>query len=145
MLTENAASPDVDFHHAYRPASKLDEAIPLASTQLLHLQGPQGFWVFELEADCTIPSEYILMMHYMDEINPGLQAKIAHFLRSQQSGDGTRCIAVAQAILVAPSKSAGAAFCCYANWWMLSRSLDLSSSVVLLMWVLGRYRNQLER
>lgn len=79
MLTENAASPDADFHHAYRPASKLDEAISLASTQLLHLQDPQGFWVFELEADCTIPSEYILMMHYMDEINPGLQAKIAHF------------------------------------------------------------------
>lgn len=89
MLTENAASTDVDFNHAYRATSKLDEAISLARTQLLRLQDPSGFWVFELEADCTIPAEYILMMHYMDEINPGLQAKIAHFLRSQQSVDGS--------------------------------------------------------
>jgi squalene-hopene/tetraprenyl-beta-curcumene cyclase len=91
MLTENAASPvtDVDFNLEYRHASKLDKAISLASTQLLSLQDSSGFWVFELEADCTIPAEYILMMHYMDEINPDLQTKIAQFLRRQQSDDGS--------------------------------------------------------
>jgi len=43
--------------------------------------------VFELEADCTIPSEYILMMHYLGEIDEPLQTKIANYLRSRQSED----------------------------------------------------------
>jgi squalene-hopene/tetraprenyl-beta-curcumene cyclase len=67
----------------------LDTAIFRAKTELINLQNKDGFWVFELEADCTIPSEYILMMHFMDEINDGLQVKIANFLRCQQSDDGS--------------------------------------------------------
>jgi squalene-hopene/tetraprenyl-beta-curcumene cyclase len=69
--------------------SPLDEAITRARAKLLGLQHAEGYWVFELEADCTIPSEYILMMHYMDEIDAALQAKIANFLRSRQSADGS--------------------------------------------------------
>ncbi|MEQ1528273.1 MAG: squalene--hopene cyclase [Methylococcales bacterium] len=72
----------------YAPPT-LDQAIYRAKTQLLNLQHKDGYWLFELEADCTIPAEYILMMHFMDEINPDLQAKIANFLRSQQSTDGS--------------------------------------------------------
>ncbi len=67
----------------------LDRAIRRARDGLLELQDRDGFWVFELEADCTIPSEYILMMHYMDEIDEGLQARIANFLRSHQQDDGS--------------------------------------------------------
>jgi squalene-hopene/tetraprenyl-beta-curcumene cyclase len=67
----------------------LDKAISRATEELVNLQNKEGYWVFELEADCTIPSEYILMMHFMAEINKELQAKIATFLRSQQSDDGS--------------------------------------------------------
>ncbi|MGZ5076966.1 MAG: squalene--hopene cyclase, partial [Methylobacter sp.] len=66
----------------------LDRAIDQAKTQLIARQNQAGYWVFELEADCTIPSEYILMMHYMDEIDVALQAKIANFIRAQQNADG---------------------------------------------------------
>lgn len=69
--------------------SSLDQAIERAKNKLLSLQHPEGYWVFELEADCTIPSEYILMMHYMDEIDQPLQAKIANFLRLHQNEDGS--------------------------------------------------------
>ncbi|MDO9268307.1 MAG: squalene--hopene cyclase [Methylobacter sp.] len=72
----------------YSPTT-LDSAIDRAKTQLIKLQNQEGYWVFELEADCTIPSEYILMMHYMDEIDDALQAKIANFLRAQQNEDGS--------------------------------------------------------
>jgi len=72
----------------YSPTT-LDSAIDRAKAQLIRLQSQEGYWVFELEADCTIPSEYILMMHYMDEIDRALQAKIANFLRAQQSADGS--------------------------------------------------------
>jgi len=70
-------------------SSKLDSAISRATKQLLNLQSEEGYWVFELEADCTIPSEYILMMHYMDEINVSLQTQIANFIRTQQNPDGS--------------------------------------------------------
>jgi squalene-hopene/tetraprenyl-beta-curcumene cyclase len=91
MLTEDLLCADQDGIDAAvpSPASALDGAIELAKTQLLGLQHQQGYWVFELEADCTIPAEYILMMHYMDEIEPVLQTKIANFLRGQQNPDGS--------------------------------------------------------
>src|SRR5690606_35723036 len=69
--------------------SPLDNAIRRAKKELLGLQHKSGYWVFELEADCTIPAEYILMMHYMDEIDAALQAKIAKYLRAHQKEDGS--------------------------------------------------------
>ncbi len=68
---------------------RLDTAIQKAQDQLLGLQDKDGFWVFELEADCTIPAEYIMMMHYLGEIDETLQSKIAVYLRSRQSKDGS--------------------------------------------------------
>ncbi len=67
----------------------LNTAIQLASDQLLDLQSEDGYWVFEFEADCTIPAEYIMMMHYIGDINNELQTKIATYLRHQQSNDGS--------------------------------------------------------
>lgn len=67
----------------------LTRAINRAQEKLLSLQDKDGFWVFELEADCTIPSEYILMMNYTGDINLSLQGKIANYLRSRQSEDGS--------------------------------------------------------
>ncbi|CAG7856248.1 partial squalene-hopene/tetraprenyl-beta-curcumene cyclase, partial [biofilm metagenome] len=57
--------------------------------QLLSLQHKDGYWWFELEADCTIPAEYIMMMHYLGEIDEVLQEKLAVYLRSRQSADGS--------------------------------------------------------
>jgi len=91
MLTKNLLCGDQDAIDAAKPypASAMDGAIELAKTKLLSLQHQQGNWVFELEADSTIPAEYILMMHYLDEIDPLLQSKIANFLRGQQNPDGS--------------------------------------------------------
>jgi squalene-hopene/tetraprenyl-beta-curcumene cyclase len=91
MLTENLAPSGADAisREFSSTSSPLDRAIALAKAELLRLQNPQGYWVFELEADCTIPAEYIVMMHFMDEIDSDLQAKLANFLRLQQSEDGS--------------------------------------------------------
>jgi squalene-hopene/tetraprenyl-beta-curcumene cyclase len=69
-------------------AQNLNHAIRQAQDKLLSLQDKDGYWVFELEADCTIPSEYILMMHFLGNINESLQAKIANYLRAHQSDNG---------------------------------------------------------
>ena len=66
----------------------LDTAISRAEEHILSLQDQDGFWVFELEADCTIPSEYIMMMHYLDDIDEVLQAKLANYIRARQSEEG---------------------------------------------------------
>ena len=59
-----------------------------ASESLVELQHPDGHWVFELEADVTIPSEFILLQHYLGCIEPGLQARIAEYIRATQGEDG---------------------------------------------------------
>ena len=76
-------------HHEGFNFQQLNVAIDKAQSHLLGLQDPAGYWVFELEADCTIPAEYIMMMHYLDDINEELQNKIAVYLRSRQSADGS--------------------------------------------------------
>jgi squalene-hopene/tetraprenyl-beta-curcumene cyclase len=68
--------------------SALDRTIQEACDALLNTQSPEGYWLFELEADCTIPAEYILMMHYLDEIDVSLEGKIAAYLRSHQAEHG---------------------------------------------------------
>ena len=67
---------------------ELDDAITAARDHLLRTQAHDGHWRYELEADCTIPAEYILMMHYMDEIDVGLQDRLAAHLRAHQGEDG---------------------------------------------------------
>jgi len=67
---------------------KLDEAILRARDALLGLQHQDGYWCFELEADSTIPAEYIMMMHYMGEIDETLQSKMAVYLRDHQADHG---------------------------------------------------------
>jgi squalene-hopene/tetraprenyl-beta-curcumene cyclase len=69
-------------------AARLDEAIMRASESLVELQHPDGHWVFELEADATIPSEFILLQHYLGRIEPDLQARTAAYIRSTQGTDG---------------------------------------------------------
>ena len=59
-------------------SSPLDRAIAEARDALMAQQHEQGYWLYELEADCTIPAEYIMMMHFLDEIDAALEAKIAN-------------------------------------------------------------------
>jgi squalene-hopene/tetraprenyl-beta-curcumene cyclase len=67
---------------------RLDLAIERASESLVSLQHSDGHWVFELEADATIPSEFILLQHYLGRIEPDLQARIAQYIRAKQGSDG---------------------------------------------------------
>jgi len=38
-----------------------------ATDAILAQQRPDGHWVYELEADATIPAEYVLLVHYLAE------------------------------------------------------------------------------
>ena len=66
----------------------LDRAIEQGTEHLLGLQRDDGHWVFELEADATIPSEYVLLKHFLGEIDEALEQKIAVYLRDGQTAEG---------------------------------------------------------
>ena len=70
-------------------ASTLERAIGAATDALLARQRDDGHWVFELEADATIPAEYVLLRHYLGEpVDAALEAKIAVYLRRIQGTHG---------------------------------------------------------
>ncbi len=66
----------------------LQEAVARGARALLSLQAVDGYWCWPLEADCTIPAEYILMMHFMDERDQSLEAQLARYIRRHQGADG---------------------------------------------------------
>jgi squalene-hopene/tetraprenyl-beta-curcumene cyclase len=69
--------------------AELEAAIAKASRALLAQQRADGHWVFELEADATIPAEYILLVHYLGETpNLELETKIGKYLRRIQGTHG---------------------------------------------------------
>ena len=67
----------------------LNDSIERAQSALLALGKSDGHWCFELEADCTIPAEYVLMRHYRDEpVEAVLEGKIGNYLRRLQGDHG---------------------------------------------------------
>ncbi|MBV9825454.1 MAG: squalene--hopene cyclase [Alphaproteobacteria bacterium] len=70
------------------PRAGLGDAIERSVDSLLALQHKDGHWVFELEADVTIPSEYILLQHYLGTVDAELDQRIARYIRSTQGPDG---------------------------------------------------------
>jgi len=69
--------------------SQLDGRIAAAAAALLRRQRPDGHWLFELEADATIPAEYVLLRHYLGEPDDlALERKIAVYLRRIQGDHG---------------------------------------------------------
>jgi len=67
----------------------LEAAVTRATDALVALQRGDGHWVFELEADATIPAEYVLFVHYLAETpNLELERKIGVYLRRIQGEHG---------------------------------------------------------
>ena len=69
--------------------SRFDEIIVDARSQLEALQRTDGHYVFELEADATIPAEYVLLKHLLDERDLSREKRIGVYLRRIQNEDGS--------------------------------------------------------
>ena len=68
--------------------ARIDDAIEIASTALRENQADDGHWVYPLEADVTIPAEYILLEHFIDDIDPGVEQSMASYIRNRQNEGG---------------------------------------------------------
>ena len=68
---------------------EVEGAIKAATDAILAQQRPDGHWVYELEADATIPAEYVLLVHWLGETpNLELERKIGVYLRRIQGAHG---------------------------------------------------------
>jgi squalene-hopene/tetraprenyl-beta-curcumene cyclase len=86
MMTTDIALDRLDAGR-FDPA--LEKSIRAATDAILADQQPDGHWVFELEADATIPAEYVLMVHYFAETpDLELERKIGVYLRRIQGKHG---------------------------------------------------------
>ena len=67
----------------------LNGNIASATKAMLDAQKPDGHWCFELEADATIPAEYVLLRHYLAEpVDAELERKVGVYLRRVQGEHG---------------------------------------------------------
>lgn len=76
------------LHSVMSPAAfdaRLDYEVESAADVLRTHQRKDGHWLYDLEADATIPAEYVLLNHFLGEPEPQLEAKMAKYLRRLQS------------------------------------------------------------
>jgi squalene-hopene/tetraprenyl-beta-curcumene cyclase len=78
--------------HGEAPAetlwTRLEETVGQAGADLRDRQRPDGHWIFEFEADVTIPAEYLLLRHFLGEEDADVDRRIARYIRSTQGDDG---------------------------------------------------------
>ncbi len=124
------------------------QAIRSGIDRLLTTQQQDGHWVYELEADCTIPAEYICYLHYLDRRDPELESRIAQFLLKKQRDDGSwplfhggpgdlSCCVKAYFALKLAGHDADEAEMCRAREWILAQGGAERSNVftrILLAW-----------
>jgi squalene-hopene/tetraprenyl-beta-curcumene cyclase len=82
------APADPHFSPAAAGPGGFAEVIAEARAGLEMRQQADGHWVFELEADASVPSEYVLLEHFLGEIDQALEGRIAVYLRAGQADHG---------------------------------------------------------
>jgi squalene-hopene/tetraprenyl-beta-curcumene cyclase len=66
----------------------LEEAIGKTQDYFLRTQKTDGHWVGELEADTTLTADYILLMHFLGDVDKREQERAARYLIKKQQADG---------------------------------------------------------
>ena len=69
-------------------STTLDQLVRTQRQAMRDTQRPDGHWVFEFEADATIPAEYIMLQHFLGDIDEVRERRIANYLRGIQNEQG---------------------------------------------------------
>src|SRR6185295_12031149 len=67
---------------------EVDRVVDETAGHLAERQHADGYLVYDLEADATIASEYIMLEHYLDMIDEPLEQELAAYVRSIQGKHG---------------------------------------------------------
>lgn len=66
----------------------LDKAIERTRDFFFREQLPDGYWWAELESNCTITAEYIMLFHFLGMVDHEKERKMANYLLRQQTKEG---------------------------------------------------------
>jgi len=90
-IPELTAKPATEpgLHAPVIKSDPLLDTIILSGTALLEKRHNEGYWVFKLEADTTIPAEYILLQHFMGTVNKSLESRLVDYILEHQLLDGS--------------------------------------------------------
>ena len=69
-------------------AETLDGSIARAESALLRAQRDDGRFHFDLEADASIPAEYVIVRHFLGKLHPENERRTANYLRRIQEPHG---------------------------------------------------------
>ena len=86
--SEAAAALPANGSAGSAPLADVEQVIDEASAGLRDLQRADGHWLFELEADATIPAEFVLLNHFLDEVDPETEARLGAYIRARQADHG---------------------------------------------------------
>ena len=67
---------------------RLLETIKRSQSHMLSLQKEDGHWCALFRADATLPSDYILMLYFLEDIDEGKIQKLYRHIRKEQLEDG---------------------------------------------------------
>ena len=84
----STAVPQLRFGKIEDLSHHVAPAVDATRRHLFSQQHEDGYWVFALEADATIPAEYILLQHYLSTIDSELEQRTARYLRAIQGEHG---------------------------------------------------------
>src|SRR3990172_5306595 len=62
----------------------LDEEVSASLQALIGLQSVAGYWLFPLETDTTITSDYILLAHFIEQVDKQLEGRLVKHILSEQ-------------------------------------------------------------
>ncbi len=84
------AEPREQGHDDLEPAvSGLESVINKSFAALAARQETAGFWAFDLEADVTIPAEYLILQRFLErDIDKGLRSRFTRYIMARQLPDG---------------------------------------------------------
>ncbi|MGH8248913.1 MAG: squalene--hopene cyclase, partial [Gammaproteobacteria bacterium] len=80
---------DRPFYAPVTHADPLSRTLSHSGDALLAQQHASGHWRFDLEADTTIPAEYILLQHFMGTVDRDRESRLADYIRGRQLPDGS--------------------------------------------------------
>jgi len=87
-MSVSKSSCNASFSSLSVNSEALQKSLSGSAESLARLQHDDGHWVFELEADATIPAEFILLDHFLDTVKQPLHERMAVYLRSIQEAYG---------------------------------------------------------
>ncbi len=67
----------------------VDDALQRATGHLLSIQSPEGYWWGELEANVTVPAEYLMLEHFLGIGDAARWEKISRYILQKQNADGS--------------------------------------------------------